>query len=84
MLARDTQPRVFAVRSRTVAKVDSIGVGGPDMHPVLGRKVIEGSQRLPILDQAFHCLWILRLVVDNEMIKRALRFFPVGRHPDFL
>jgi hypothetical protein len=75
-LARDTQPCVFAVRSRTVAKVDR--VGGPDMHPVLGRKVIEGSQRLPILDQACHCLWILRLVVDDEMVKRALRFFPAG------
>ena len=47
---RDRQPLVLAVRSRTVAKVLSIGFRGPDVLPVLGREVVEGQQRLPILD----------------------------------
>ncbi len=39
MLARDPQPRLLAVRNRTLANVDSIGL--LVRMPVLGRKVIE-------------------------------------------
>ena len=47
---RDPAPRVTLVRSRTVANVDSIGLGRAQVHPVLGRIVVERQQHLLLVD----------------------------------
>jgi hypothetical protein len=41
--AREPGPLVTLVRCRTVAKVDSTRVDGPQMYPVLARVTVEGQ-----------------------------------------
>ena len=47
--AREPGPLVTLVRCRTVAKVDSIGFGSPQVHPVLARTVIERQQLVEVV-----------------------------------
>lgn len=50
MPARDTQPRVLAVRKRTVER--RFGrVGGADVYPVFCREIIERQQGLTVFGQ---------------------------------
>ena len=62
------------------------GVGRTDVNPVLGREVVEGKQRLPILRQAFDRLGILRLEGGNELLEvhEALCALPQHRAQQFL
>src|SRR5436190_10925074 len=56
--ARLPGPLVTLVRSRTVAKVDSI-VARLEVHPVFGGEVVEGQQLLGVIDDFRHRLWVL-------------------------
>src|SRR5215475_15712161 len=54
------------------------------MLPMFGREVIEGKQRLTILDQAFDGLVVFDAPGFNEGIERRERIFLGLGHPDFL
>lgn len=70
--SRDPQPLVFSVLSLTVAKVDSMGLGGAYVDPVLCGEVVEDKENLPVLCQASTGLGELltiegeETVIDNE------------------
>ena len=70
---RDRQPLVLLVRSRTVAKVLSIGLTCGYASSAR-QEIIEGKQRLAILGQTDHSLVIFRSVLGEEAIKSILSF----------
>ena len=74
-------PRVIFVRCRTVAKVDPMG-RGPQMHPVLGRVVVEGEQLPGVVGELGDRLGELRAVRVAESADRLLRMGFVFRAPD--
>src|ERR1700748_1886338 len=59
-------------------------VGRSQMLPMFSREVIEGKQRLAILDQAFDSLVVFDAPGFNEGVERRERFFLGLGHPDFL
>jgi hypothetical protein len=59
-------------------------VGRSQMLPMLEREVVEGQQRLTILDQAFDGLVVFDAPGFDEGIARGERLFLGLGHPDFL
>jgi hypothetical protein len=57
--ARLPGPLVTLVRSRTVAKVDSMGLLVFQVHPVLGGEIVEGQQLLGVIHDFRHRLGVL-------------------------
>lgn len=55
-------------------------VGGPNVHPVLGRKVVIGQERRPVFHQDVHCLGILRSEIPHKAIACLFRLdFGLGQ-----
>jgi hypothetical protein len=50
----ERHPLDRTVRCRTVANLLSMGVGGPQVLPMLSREVVKRQQRLAVLRQATH------------------------------
>jgi hypothetical protein len=75
--AREPGPLVTRCRNRTVAKVDSIGVRGSQVDPVLGRVVVELQQHVEVLGDLLGGLGPLDAVVGNEGPGRSDRVFAV-------
>ena len=59
-------------------------VGRSQMLPMLCREVVEGEQRLTILDQAFDGLVVFDAPGFDEGVERGERIFLGFGHPDFL
>src|SRR5688572_14006949 len=59
-------------------------VRGPQVHPVLGRKVIEGEQRGTVLLQALGRLRVLRLKGRKKTVEGELSLTTRRRHPDLV
>ncbi len=59
-------------------------VGRAQMLPVLGREVVEGQQRIAILDQALDSLVVLDAPGFDEGVKGEERILPGLGHPDLL
>ena len=59
-------------------------IGGADAAPMLGRKVMERHQRLPILRQTLYCIGKLGLVRRDEVIEGAIRQRSGFRLPDLV
>ncbi len=57
-------------------------VTGPDALPVLGRKIIERQQFIPILVQTQRGFRVFRFVGVNKQIKRRVGIFPGLCLPD--
>src|SRR3974390_1973621 len=74
----ERHPLERTVRWRVVAHELS------QMLPVLGRKVVEGEQRLAILDQAFDGLVVFDAPSFDEGVECCERIFLGLSHPDFL
>ena len=47
-------------------------VAGPDTLPVLGRKIKEGHEVLPVLVQTHRCLRVLRFIGLEEQLEGFL------------
>ncbi len=71
-VARDKQPLVLLVRSRTATKVLSIGLLLRACCHVLGREVVERQQRFAILGQAGARLLVLRPVLGQEAVESSV------------
>jgi hypothetical protein len=71
-----------AVADRSERAFDD--VGRSQMLPVLGREIVEGEQRLAILDQAFHRLVLFDAPGFDEDVERCERILLGLGHPDFL
>src|SRR5712671_5937033 len=80
----ERQPFERIVRCRTVAKVLSIGVRGPQVFPVFGGEIVECEQGLAILRQALGGLIVFELVAGDEGIERGLGGLARLGHPDLL
>ena len=77
---REPAPRVTLVRRRTVENVDSIGIRGPQMDPVLGREVEECQQLLLIVgDSGVPSRPVLR----TPALLDDLSIDPSGRYASF-
>ena len=72
------------MRWRMVANELFDDVGRSQMLPVLGGEVVEGEQRLTILDQAFDGLVVFDAPGFDEGVERSERIFLGLGHPDFL
>src|SRR5215467_10954529 len=70
---------VAARRERTLDDVRR-----SQMLPMLGRKIVEGEQRLAILDQAFDRLVVFDTPSFDEGVECCERIFLGLSHPDFL
>jgi hypothetical protein len=70
--AREPGPLVTLVRKRTVAKVDNDRVRGTQMHPMLGRILVELQQHVGVVGDLCDRLGVLRAVVDGERLDRHL------------
>ena len=68
MALREPQPLVWRVRWRTVLKVDSIGIGGAQVTPVVGWKLIEGKQGVFIFLQAVAGFGVFGLIQGDKPI----------------
>ena len=56
----------------------------PQMHPVLGREVVEREQCFPVFGKALGGLRIFRLVGQQEGVESVLRLAAGLGHPDRL
>ena len=73
--------------NRTVADCGKGGfdrVGGANMQPVLGRKVVKGQQGSAILQQFFHGLGVLGAEIPRKPVKRLFCLDLSLRHPDIM
>src|SRR3954453_17876145 len=71
-VCRDRQPLVLSVRSRTVAKVLSMGFVVRTCFHVLSWKVVESKQHLAILGQAGHGFVVLGPILGDEAVEGGL------------
>src|SRR5664280_1120346 len=65
---REPGPLVTLVPCRTVAKVDSMGVRGSQMDPMVGRVVVELQQHVQLAGDLLHGLGKLGAVVVLERL----------------
>jgi hypothetical protein len=81
---REPEPLVRWVRSRTVAKVDSMGLVVRRCDQCSRRKVIEGKQDFFIFLQAFAGLWKFSLVTEDELTVSCQSRFAGRRQVHFM